>query len=50
VKMPVKPCRFLVKSAFFKPVQDRKMLIFRTKNGIIKPETIKEGSAHADRT
>ena len=26
------------------------MLIFRTKNGIIKPETIKEGAAHADRT
>ena len=29
---------------------DKIVLIFRTQNGIIKPETTKEESAHADRT
>ena len=49
VKMPVKQCGFLVKSAFFKPVQGRKMLILRTKNGIIKTETIKKEATDAYR-
>ncbi len=38
----------LMTLSFFKPFQDRKMMIFRTKNGIIKSETIKEESTHAD--